>query len=186
MSKQRLCRMCKQRPPWNYKNCPPGVCKKCYHRHIWVDHPAAGKQRQAQAAAAESDELVLDDVLEIDDLLEVDVVPDQEDDLARNDEALRAWLSGPEVTTPPFLRNQRELHFLIALQKPNEMLQRDLIKHLERLECIVTGAEAATITGYLEYNPRYRQDREATARLHKFLNRWQRKGHLTWSASRRK
>ncbi len=112
---------------------------------------------------------------------------DEVEELLGNDKALLAWLNGPEfTTTAPFLRNQRELHFRIMLQKPDEMLQRDLIKHLERLECIVTAAEAATITGYLLYNPRYRQDREATARLHKFLNRWERKGHLTWSASRRK
>ncbi len=54
------------------------------------------------------------------------------------------------------------------------------------MECTVTTTEAMTISGYLDYNPRYRQDREATARLHKLLNRWQRKGHLTWSASRKK
>ncbi len=46
--------------------------------------------------------------------------------------------------------------------------------------------EAETISGYLEYNPRHCTDRKATARLHKLLNRWQRKGHLTWSASRKK
>ena len=47
-----------------------------------------------------------------------DPVPgDEVDELVSNDEALRAWFSGPEVTTPPFLRNQRELHFRIA---PND------------------------------------------------------------------
>ncbi len=120
-------------------------------------------------------------------LLDDPVREDEVEAIVGNDEALRAWLNGPEfTTTPPFLRNQRALHFRIVLQKLDETLQRDLIKHLERLECTVTAAEAATIMGYLLYNPRYRQDREATARLHKFLNRWQRKGHLTWSASRRK
>ena len=54
------------------------------------------------------------------------------------------------------------------------------------MKCMVTMTEATTILGHLEYNPRYRQDREATAQLHKLLNRWQRKGHLTWSASRKK
>jgi len=38
---QRLCRICKKRPPWKYKNCPPGICKRCYHRHIWPERPAA-------------------------------------------------------------------------------------------------------------------------------------------------
>ena len=46
--------------------------------------------------------------------------------------------------------------------------------------------EAETLSGYLQYNPRSYTDREATARLHKLLHRWQRKGHLTWSASQKK
>jgi hypothetical protein len=187
MGKQRLCRICKQRPPWKYKNCPPGICKRCYHRHIWVDRPAARKQRQAQAAVAEPDEILFDDVLEIDDLLAVDDVPDVVADLARDDEALLAWRNSPEfASAPPWERNQRELHFHIALQTPDAARRRDLVTNLERLECTVTTLEAETISGYLEYNPRYYTDRKATAQLHKLLNRWQRKGHLTWSASRKK
>lgn len=38
--RQRRCRICRQRPPWQYKNCPPGVCKRCYHKHIWPDRPS--------------------------------------------------------------------------------------------------------------------------------------------------
>ncbi len=90
------------------------------------------------------------------------------------------------ASTPPWEHNQRELHFHIALQTPDGAGRRDLITNLERLECTVTTIEAETINGYLEYNSRYRQDREATARLHKLPNRWQRKGHLTWPASRKK
>ena len=37
--KQRKCRICKKRPPWRYKNCPPGICKRCYHRHVWAERP---------------------------------------------------------------------------------------------------------------------------------------------------
>jgi hypothetical protein len=37
--KQRKCRICKKRPPWQYKNCPPGICKRCYHSHVWADRP---------------------------------------------------------------------------------------------------------------------------------------------------
>ncbi len=117
----------------------------------------------------------------------LDDVPDQVDDLARDDDALVTWLTGPEFApAPPFLRNQRELHFRIALLNEDAGLRRDLLQKLQRMECTVTTTEAMTITGYLEYNPRYRQDGEATARLHKLLNRWQHKGHLTWSASRKK
>ena len=29
--KQRKCRICKKRPSWRYKNCSPGICKRCYH-----------------------------------------------------------------------------------------------------------------------------------------------------------
>jgi hypothetical protein len=51
--KQRKCRICKKRPPWKYKNCPPGVCKQCYHRDVWVDRPAARKQPGAVAGQQE-------------------------------------------------------------------------------------------------------------------------------------
>ncbi len=46
MSKPRVCRICKKRPPWRYKNCPPGICKRCYHKHVWLDRPSARKQGQ--------------------------------------------------------------------------------------------------------------------------------------------
>lgn len=39
--KQRLCRICRKRPPWKYKNCPPDVCKRCYHKYIWPERPTA-------------------------------------------------------------------------------------------------------------------------------------------------
>jgi hypothetical protein len=45
----RRCRICKKRPAWNGKNCPPGICKRCYHRHIWPERPAAREQRRASA-----------------------------------------------------------------------------------------------------------------------------------------
>jgi len=91
---------------------------------------------------------VLDDVLEIDDMLEIDDVRDQEDDLARNDQALLAWLNSPEfASAPPWERNQRDLHFHIALQTPDAARRRDLITNLERLECTVTTLEAETING---------------------------------------
>lgn len=32
---QRLCRICRMRPPWRYSNCLPDICKRCYHKHIW-------------------------------------------------------------------------------------------------------------------------------------------------------
>ncbi len=67
MSKHGLCRICKKRPPWEYKNCPPNICKRCYHRHVWVDRSAARKERQAQAAADARDDLVTGDVLAFDD-----------------------------------------------------------------------------------------------------------------------
>ncbi len=86
------------------------------------------------------------------------------DDLARDDEALIEWLAGPEFApVPPFLPNQRDLHFRIALLNPDAELQRDLLEQLQRMECAVTTMEATTIAGYLQYNPRYRPDREATA-----------------------
>jgi hypothetical protein len=45
--KQQLCHICRKRPPWRYKNCPPGVCKRCYHKEVWPDRPAARRERRA-------------------------------------------------------------------------------------------------------------------------------------------
>jgi len=50
MGRQRRCHICHKRPPWAGKNCPPGVCKRCYHREIWPDRPAARVERQPPAA----------------------------------------------------------------------------------------------------------------------------------------
>ena len=42
--KQAKCRICHQRPVWNYKNSPGDVCKRCYHRHIWSERPSVRKE----------------------------------------------------------------------------------------------------------------------------------------------
>jgi len=42
----RRCRICRRRPPWTDKNCPSGVCKRCYHKHVWPDRPDARGRRQ--------------------------------------------------------------------------------------------------------------------------------------------
>ncbi|WP_083856776.1 hypothetical protein [Nitrolancea hollandica] len=55
MSKQRLCRICKKRPPWKYKNCPPGICKRCYHQHVWAERPAARSPRSHGDESASDD-----------------------------------------------------------------------------------------------------------------------------------
>ncbi len=78
------------------------------------------------------------------------------------------------------------MRFDIALQTHDTQRQRDLVQNLRCLECTVTTTDGETITAYLEYNPRFSIDRKATAQLHRLLNRWQRKGHLTWTASRKK
>ncbi len=158
-----------------------------------MDRPAVRKQRKIEAAAAKAEAYVLDDVLAFDavrgfdDPLDMDDVSDHVVDLARDDEALLAWLNSPAfAAAPPWERTQRELHFHITLQTPDVQRRGDLITTLEQLACTVTTLEAETISGYLAYNPRHYTDRKATAQLHKLLNRWQRKGHLTWSASRKK
>jgi hypothetical protein len=38
--RQAFCRICEKRPPWRYRNCPPDVCKRCYHAHVWPERPA--------------------------------------------------------------------------------------------------------------------------------------------------
>jgi hypothetical protein len=57
MTRQRRCRICHERPPWHGKNCPPGICKPCYHREIWVDRPAARRERHEAERAAAADPL---------------------------------------------------------------------------------------------------------------------------------
>jgi len=42
--KQWKCRICKKRPLWQYENCPPGICKRCYHAHVWAERPRSGRQ----------------------------------------------------------------------------------------------------------------------------------------------
>lgn len=64
--KQRKCRICKKRPPWQYKNCPPGICKRCYHSHVWEGNP----RRSREVTEPEPFELDLADLeqLELSDL----------------------------------------------------------------------------------------------------------------------
>jgi hypothetical protein len=54
MSRQRRCRICHKRPPWRYQNCPPGICKRCYHARVWPDRPAARRERRAAEGATTS------------------------------------------------------------------------------------------------------------------------------------
>jgi hypothetical protein len=49
--KPRRCRICRKRPVWIYKNRPPDVCKRCYHKDVWPQRPAARMQRQASNTA---------------------------------------------------------------------------------------------------------------------------------------
>ncbi len=41
---QPVCRLCRKRPPWRYKNCPPGICKRCYHKYVWPERPEARRR----------------------------------------------------------------------------------------------------------------------------------------------
>ncbi|MGH3260112.1 MAG: hypothetical protein ACRDOU_32720, partial [Streptosporangiaceae bacterium] len=27
-----------------YKNCPPGICKRCYHSHVWAERPRRNRE----------------------------------------------------------------------------------------------------------------------------------------------
>lgn len=49
--KPAVCRICRKRQPWHYKNCPPGVCKRCYHkvrRENLVEDPGCKPERQRE------------------------------------------------------------------------------------------------------------------------------------------
>jgi hypothetical protein len=60
MSKQPRCRICKKRPPWKYRNCPPGVCKWCYHKHVWPERPGARAGREPADEGSEPRPMVYD------------------------------------------------------------------------------------------------------------------------------
>ncbi|HEV8634430.1 MAG TPA: hypothetical protein VG370_09375, partial [Chloroflexota bacterium] len=60
MSTQRLCRICRQRPPWKHKNCPPGVCRRCYHKHVWPERPGARAGREPADEEPEPRPMVYD------------------------------------------------------------------------------------------------------------------------------
>jgi hypothetical protein len=47
--KPAVCRICRKRQPWHYKNGPPGVCKRCYHTFIWADRPEVRAARETAA-----------------------------------------------------------------------------------------------------------------------------------------
>jgi len=69
MARQSRCRICKKRPPWRYKNCPPGICKKCYHAHVWPDRPAARAERQAASTLGQdtADDGWIESIIELSD-----------------------------------------------------------------------------------------------------------------------
>ncbi|NJO63078.1 MAG: hypothetical protein HC836_34120 [Richelia sp. RM2_1_2] len=66
--KQSLCRICKKNPTWRYKNSDGTVCKRCYHKHVWVERPSAKKSQKTAAINSEfevediesSEELIFD------------------------------------------------------------------------------------------------------------------------------
>jgi hypothetical protein len=44
---QRVCAFCHKRPLWRDK-----ACKRCWHKHLWPDRPAARRERRAAERAA--------------------------------------------------------------------------------------------------------------------------------------
>lgn len=46
---------------WKDKNCPAGICRRCYHKHVWPDCPSARKH--GQTAAGEPLGLLFDEDL---------------------------------------------------------------------------------------------------------------------------
>ena len=46
MAEQKLCRVCRKRPVWYYKGVWLKVCKRCYHKHVWMHRPETKKARK--------------------------------------------------------------------------------------------------------------------------------------------
>ena len=59
MTRQRKCSICRKRPPWRYKNCPPGICKRCYHKHVWEQRPGAKREAEHYLQSAYRPQLEL-------------------------------------------------------------------------------------------------------------------------------
>ena len=49
---QRTCTLCHKRPRWR-----DGACKRCWHKSLWPDRPAARSERRAAEHAAAADPL---------------------------------------------------------------------------------------------------------------------------------
>jgi hypothetical protein len=60
VGQQPRCRICKKRPPWKGKNCPPGVCKRCYHAHVWPERSGARAGRAPPDEESEPRPMVFD------------------------------------------------------------------------------------------------------------------------------
>jgi len=57
--KQRLCCICKKRPVWmdRHKGLLWKVCKRCYHKHVWIHRPSIMKARKMGLSTPSDDEL---------------------------------------------------------------------------------------------------------------------------------
>ncbi|TFI55120.1 hypothetical protein BLD44_007255 [Mastigocladus laminosus UU774] len=55
--KQSVCRICKKNPIWHYKNSDGTVCKRCYHKHIWVERFSLSKSKKVAVNNNEVEEV---------------------------------------------------------------------------------------------------------------------------------
>jgi len=42
----RMCRICRKRQIWYFKGILWNVCKRCYHKHVWMHRPEIRKARK--------------------------------------------------------------------------------------------------------------------------------------------
>ena len=47
---QPVCRDLPEAAALAVQDCPPVICKRCYHRHIWPDRPEARAERASGGA----------------------------------------------------------------------------------------------------------------------------------------
>ena len=55
--KQRLCCICKKRPVYYNNGLLWKVCKRCYHKQVWVHRPSIMKARKMGLPTPSDDEL---------------------------------------------------------------------------------------------------------------------------------
>jgi hypothetical protein len=89
--------------------------------------------------------------------------------------------------TPHMLTHERAVHFRVAMSSVDEQQRASLRQALQQLDCMLSpSVETMSIEGRVFYVPGRRTDLETLRRVRRLLNRWQRRGRITWTQQQEK